>query len=243
MMCRGHAASGALAFTALVTAAPLVHVHPSAAQTAFGALATAGGALLPDADSPVALLAHCWGRASHAFSEWVHRVSGGHRHGTHVPLFAPLAAGATWFWLALTGPLHVDGHHRVMPWVAGPMLYPLLTLALRALRIARGWAHPIGIGLAFAAVRWAHGYTTWLPLAVGLGCLVHIAGDALTTEGVPAYWPFRPTSVHLRLPILGHAGSARELRTTPFMVLGALALPFAHLLLPLAHHLVQHVMH
>ena len=62
--------------------------------------------------------------------------------------------------------------------------------------------------------------TWWLPAAVVLGCLCHLAGDALTSEGVPLLWPLRPDPLvetplwrnngHFALPLLGSAGSKRE---------------------------------
>lgn len=223
-MGRGHAASGALAFTALVAAAPLVGVHPSVAQTACGAFATAGAALIPDSDHPEGTIAFTWGPLSKALCEAIHNACHGHRRHTHTLPFAALAGGCTWLWLALAAPFHATS------WVAGVMLYALLTLAMRSLKLAHAGAHPLGAALAYLAVEHTHGLTTLLPLAVTLGCLAHIAGDSLTVEGVPPFlWPLRPMGKHVRFPILGHAGSRRELLLTPWMVIGALVLPFVHL--------------
>lgn len=221
-MGRGHAASGALLFTALTVAAPAFGIRPSVAQVAYGALATAGAALLPDVDHPDGTISHTWGRLSKWLCEWVHEVCRGHRRHTHTLLFAALAGGATWLWLGL-----VHGHARA--WTAGVMLYLLLTLAVRALRLAPIGAHAVGAALAYESVRHAHGYTGWLPLAVGLGCLVHIGGDCLTKEGCPIWWPLRPMRRHVSWPILKHAGSKREERLTPVMVVLALIVPWVHL--------------
>ncbi len=53
-----------------------------------------------------------------------------------------------------------------------------------------------------------------------LGCLVHLAGDAITVQGIPLLWPLRPKPAvetafwkkngHFALPIIGNAGSKRE---------------------------------
>jgi membrane-bound metal-dependent hydrolase YbcI (DUF457 family) len=69
----------------------------------------------------------------------------------------------------------------------------------------------------------------WMPFCVALGCVVHILGDLITTNGVPLFWPLKPRSPrwmrdgkgieldhlwrrggNIALPILGNAGSARE---------------------------------
>jgi hypothetical protein len=69
--------------------------------------------------------------------------------------------------------------------------------------------------------------TAWLPVAVGLGCTIHLLGDILTTERINLAWPVAikaPKILHgvpvlnkiwkpngfLALPVLGSAGSVRE---------------------------------
>jgi hypothetical protein len=69
--------------------------------------------------------------------------------------------------------------------------------------------------------------TWWLPVAVGLGCTIHLLGDILTTEGINLVWPDlikAPKILHgvpvlnkiwkpngfLALPMLDSAGSVRE---------------------------------
>lgn len=49
----------------------------------------------------------------------------------------------------------------------------------------------------------------WLPFAAGVGILGHVAGDILTSEGVPIFYPLFPKLV-VKLPILGSTDSARE---------------------------------
>ncbi|RKQ33744.1 metal-dependent hydrolase [Kocuria tytonis] len=60
----------------------------------------------------------------------------------------------------------------------------------------------------------------WFAVAVGLGCAVHMLGDLLTTQGIHLLWPLRPplplpTAFYrrrsfVRFPVLGNAGSGRE---------------------------------
>ncbi|MDO4919852.1 metal-dependent hydrolase [Kocuria sp.] len=61
----------------------------------------------------------------------------------------------------------------------------------------------------------------WFVVAVALGWAVHMLGDLLTTQGIHLLWPLRPplplpASLYrrrsfVRLPVLGNAGSAREI--------------------------------
>lgn len=73
----------------------------------------------------------------------------------------------------------------------------------------------------------------WFVVAVGLGCAVHMLGDLLTTQGIHLLWPLRiplplPTtfyrrSAFVRFPVLGNAGSAREIAFVVPVTLYALA--------------------
>ncbi|WP_286737558.1 metal-dependent hydrolase [Kocuria sp. UBA1838] len=73
----------------------------------------------------------------------------------------------------------------------------------------------------------------WFVVAVGLGCAVHMLGDLLTTQGIHLLWPLRtslplPTTFYkgrsfVRFPVLGNAGSAREIALLVPVTLYALA--------------------
>ncbi len=52
------------------------------------------------------------------------------------------------------------------------------------------------IGLA-AGMAWLGWGLALVPLACGLGCATHIAGDAATDRGVPVLAPFSRSSFHL----------------------------------------------
>lgn len=228
MMGGHHAACGAAAWVAVTSTAPFaLGVHPvSAVGVVTGSLVCAGAALLPDADHRDATIAHSLPPVSEWVARFVERTSGGHRHGTHsivgVAVFTALA------WLA--GLVSVDtASFGTVEVGAGVVTILLAAFALDALKLTRGRVSPwlvsvaMAVFIAFAAPdEW-----NWLPVAVGLGVVVHIVGDMLTTGGVPLLWParfrsprwvrrtpvlrdvWRPSG-NLAIPLLGNAGSARE---------------------------------
>lgn len=87
-------------------------------------------------------------------------------------------------------------------------------------------AWPAAALLAIIAAATAGDRPGWLAATVAIGVVAHLAGDLLTTAGIPILWPFCPkpprrirtgaakTLWHrngwIALPILGDAGSARE---------------------------------
>jgi hypothetical protein len=121
-----------------------------------------------------------WGPLTDAPSGLINVLSRGHRWGTHDAVLAPLAFGflasaaAQAFWSSLL------------------VLALAIGLALRALNfVIPGNTETTVIGNL--AVSWGGAWylldhsppPTWLPYAVGLGVLAHIAGDLLTREGIP----------------------------------------------------------
>jgi hypothetical protein len=104
---------------------------------------------------------------------------GTHRHLSHTALFAAATGGAAALGTA------------VAPWWA--VLVPVVVGALLAARTLGRWA------LLAAAVPLAWGVLAggdvllpirgWIGVAVALGCVVHVLGDALTRAGVPVLWP------------------------------------------------------
>ena len=95
MLGRDHALSGALAFAGV---APLIQV--TGVHLVGAAALTAGAGVLPDIDEPGSTIARTFGFMTGAFAWIVHRISGGHRKGTHSLLgvalltTAALAAGS-----------------------------------------------------------------------------------------------------------------------------------------------------
>jgi membrane-bound metal-dependent hydrolase YbcI (DUF457 family) len=64
----------------------------------------------------------------------------------------------------------------------------------------------------------------WLPVSVGLGALIHLAGDCLTKEGCPLFWPI---TSRFEIPIIRRTGNKFETAfLTPVMAVGAFVLVF-----------------
>lgn len=95
-----HALTGAVAFAAL---GPVLHV--TGADLASGIVLTAGAALLPDIDEPGSTISREGGFLTMGLAWIVHRISGGHRKGTHsalgVAVFTAISAVAAAFWSSI----------------------------------------------------------------------------------------------------------------------------------------------
>jgi membrane-bound metal-dependent hydrolase YbcI (DUF457 family) len=190
MLGHDHALSGALAFAAT---APALHV--TGAHLAAGIVLTAGAGVLPDLDEPGSTVARTFGFLTGAFAWIVHKISGGHRKGTHSILgvalltLAALGAGA---WQAST--------RTTGPWwhfiPAALILGLLFSAGFRALHI--GGHHSDALGLALAALviwkAWDLALVTprhipLLAVCLALGMLAHLAGDMITHYGCPLLYP------------------------------------------------------
>jgi membrane-bound metal-dependent hydrolase YbcI (DUF457 family) len=185
-----HALSGLAAGAATLPWAP---VDGAVAQVAW--VAAAGGfAMLPDLDHSGSTVSDMWGPVTDVPSGAIGRLAGGHRWGTHDALLAPAAFGA----VALAA---ANAH-----WSSLVVMALAIGLALRALHfVIPGRAENTVVGnlvLSFGGA-WlllAHiPQPTWLPWAVALGVLTHIAGDLITKQGVPLplLWLLRRTRVAL----------------------------------------------
>lgn len=210
-----------------------------------GAVACAGAALMPDMDHPQGMIAHSLPPVTNVACAGVETVSGGHRHGTHSIIGVAAFTGLAWMASFITA--SVGG--RTVAAGAGVFAVFLVAFALKALHVRLGsrksvlgtflgpWL--VSVGSAGAATYLLDYQWTWLPAAVGLGALIHLAGDALTTQGVPLLWPWNPApprallnspggrlmrviwqdNGYLRVPLLADTGSIRE---TLFAVVVAL---------------------
>jgi len=210
-MGRTHALSGSMGFASLACAAPLVGVHPHWGAITAGLLATAGAALLCDADHPEATIAWTFGSITRVLTRYVHRISGGHRHATHSLAFTAFMPLLTW-----------AGDVTLGRWFALSAIYVLFAFGLRALHLARGLAPTVAFVLAAVV-----GYTMpqdlgWLPFSVGVGIAAHLVGDCLTKEGCPLLWPRRG---HYMLPIVKRTGNRVEtMLFAPLCMAGTVAL-------------------
>lgn len=151
-----------------------------------------GYALLPDLDQGGitrkgvhgSSAARTWGPFTAGLAQLVGWIAQGHRRGTHsllgvavLGMLAYLAAlhpVSTFLLLALSVGLALRGAAWIIPG-------------------QREKAWPVNLVASVAAAWWitTNGVALdWLPVAVMGGCLVHIAGDMLTPEGCPLFWPF-----------------------------------------------------
>jgi len=225
-----HAVSGAAAWIAVTGAVPYltVGVLPlDPVAVIAGSVVCAGAALLPDADHHSATIAQSVPVLGRLGARTVEAISGGHRHGAHSLLGALLVTAAAW---ALTFATIDVGAAGTVAIGVGAGIAALTCFAVKARGFVRSWlvAWITGIALAFALVIVVPGGLTWFPVAVAVGFVAHLAGDALTTGGLPGLlWPWmpRPPSIvrsvpvvnrvwlpngFVALPLLGDTGSWRE---------------------------------
>jgi membrane-bound metal-dependent hydrolase YbcI (DUF457 family) len=67
---------------------------------------------------------------------------------------------------------------------------------------------------------WISDKPAWLPFAVGLGCLTHLAGDCLTDHGCRLFWPFQ---LRTTVPLISRTGNKLETWIlSPLFVAGTL---------------------
>jgi membrane-bound metal-dependent hydrolase YbcI (DUF457 family) len=121
-----------------------------------------------------------WGPLTDAPAGAVGLIARGHRAGTHDAVLAPLGFGllayaASWY-----------------HWSSLLVLALAIGLALHALHfVIPGRSETTVVGnliLSWGGAWWLLSHIpspAWLPYAVALGVLTHIAGDALTCGGVP----------------------------------------------------------
>jgi membrane-bound metal-dependent hydrolase YbcI (DUF457 family) len=202
MMGPAHAASGLAAGALTLGVATTFGVDVPLEQLAW-VVAWGGFAYLPDLDQKGSTAGSMWGPPTRLLSRGIGVLAVRHRGGTHDVVVAPIVFGL----LAA-----LAAQHR---WSALVLLALAIGLALNAVaQLLPGSTARTALGnlvLSGVAAWWLteRGLVLpWLPIAVAGGVVVHIAGDALTTDGVPI--PFttwvrrRPATVGLRLFDAGH---------------------------------------
>ena len=212
MMGPSHALSGAAGWLAGSLALQhFAHYHQTPTQLAVGTVMCAGGALLPDmdlsgrvtTDQGGATVAHTFGVVSLFIAEVVEKLSlgiydltrtrrdprlhNGHRTFTHT---LPFNVGVGF------GVFELCWHFG--KWAVLGVLFVTFAMALRGLFVKwakrAGWvivtlvalAGTVGAYLTLPAGR---GYPV-LGVALGIGGIVHLLGDMLTSHGCPILWPF-----------------------------------------------------
>jgi membrane-bound metal-dependent hydrolase YbcI (DUF457 family) len=211
MMGPSHALSGAAVWAGGSLALDyFAGFHQTPLQLAVGTAMCAGGALLPDLDlsgrvttnQGGATVAHTFGVVSLFLAEVIEKVSlgvyditkmrrdpkrdNGHRTLTHTLVFN-LAVGLGVFELCL----------HFGKWAVIGVLFFTFAMALRGL--FEKWAQRAGWVIvtivsaaaafgAFERLPGGRGYPV-LGLAIGVGGVVHLLGDMLTSHGCPIFWP------------------------------------------------------
>jgi membrane-bound metal-dependent hydrolase YbcI (DUF457 family) len=190
-----------------VAAAPAILGHaPDPAELAVVALVTAGGSFAPDIDHHSATIAHTFGWPTQLLTRWVGRATQGHRGLTHT-LPGAAAFGAVAWLLELFGA--TVGRQLAVHAGAGPGIVHVaasvgqylaviccLGLSVGALGLTRSKDALTSLATfagcaVFVSVTAAAGVGyEWVPAAVVVGCLAHLAGDVCTEQGVMIAWPF-----------------------------------------------------
>jgi hypothetical protein len=197
-------------------------VHGTVAQVAWVS-AVGGLAMLPDLDQQGSTISRMWGPVTDVPSGVVNAVARGHRWGTHDAVLAPTVLGLL---------AYAAAWHR---WSSLLLLALAIGLALRALHVViPGRAENTVIGnlvLSWGGAWFILAHSPqpgWLPLAVVVGVLTHIAGDGLTREGVPVplFWLVRRSRI---APVHLHTGAAVEkLVLVPLFVVATLVLLYVN---------------
>lgn len=180
MLGRSHVATGAAGFLAAVAPAyALTGNALSPGEVACGTLVAAGAALLPDLDHPKATVSRAMGPFSWFASRAISKLAGGHRNGTHSLLALALVGGGAAA-VATTGSL------------VGAFLLCFLCVSLVARLFLDGFndvTSAIVAAVVSAGLLAVTPNFDWLPIAVAGGYALHLAGDAITKQGVPLAWP------------------------------------------------------
>lgn len=168
-----------------------------------GAVLCAGAALLPDLDHPESTVSSTFGPVTAAGSKLINAIShgiyqvtrtkrdskrdGGHRGFTHTLVFAVLAAIIT------TAIVQTS-----QSWALPLLMFFFSGLAVRGImhkwcpRNDALWITGTALMLTYACLKWtdqASADAAACGVAVGIGCIAHYLGDAITEQGCPILWP------------------------------------------------------
>ncbi|MBC6451596.1 metal-dependent hydrolase [Actinokineospora xionganensis] len=168
-----------------------------------GAVLCAGAALLPDLDHPESTVSSTFGPVTAAGSKLINAIShgiyqvtrtkrdskrdGGHRGFTHTLVFAILAAITT------TAIVQTS-----QSWALPLLMFFFSGLAVRGImhkwcpRNDALWITGTALLLTYACLKWtdqASADAAACGVAVGIGCIAHYLGDAITEQGCPILWP------------------------------------------------------
>lgn len=211
MMWRSHMVVGASCgwfgaqALAAVTGTPL-----DTRDQAFAAVIAAGGALVCDMDTRNSRLAHSLGPITQLAATVIGRVFGGHRHGTHSPVFCAAIGALSATALAQSELVRVAGVTiTVGQLVALAVGYFATALALALVVPALHGPRAAVLAVILVAIAAATPPAAELVTAAfTIGICSHLLADALTPEGIMLAWPFSERRFSLRL--IGRTGDTRE---------------------------------
>jgi membrane-bound metal-dependent hydrolase YbcI (DUF457 family) len=166
--------------------------HVGIGEGIAGVALCAGAAILPDIDHPRSTVSNVYGPLTRGFCWIMTKLTGGHRRGTH-SLPGIFALGV----VAQGGVTY----RETIPGMVALSLIMILCLAggIRLLKIS-GWIDDVlPIPVVIGVVCFTTVPLTWVPIAVMLGCVIHVAGDMVTKTGCPLLWPFSQTNTKLGL--------------------------------------------
>jgi membrane-bound metal-dependent hydrolase YbcI (DUF457 family) len=242
MQNREHALSAFVGYVALGTLA--WHLGPAA--LASGAATATGAGTVPDMDTQGSDPARCLGAATEGAAWAIHRLSGGHREGTHTAIGDGVAGGLAAVAIALNGwrvPLrpvfarwssHIPQAllaHVPVTFSGGKVIlwaYLVFLLAAAMQAVGHPRHHHAFWALAGATVVMVAGLGTYrIAWAVLAGAVIHCIGDSITKDGVAWLCPLSNHKLHL-LPrhmriTTGHVVERRVIRPALYLAAGFLA--------------------
>ena len=199
MLGKSHLLVGAAGYLTIGQTLLVASGHkPTAAEMICGVVVCAGAAMLPDIDHPQATVSRALGPVTQELAKVVAKICGGHRKGTHSLLFALACVMlANWGFSTHFGRFVEFG-----------LAFFFTSLCVQTLTEAGGAVSAAISGGVASVMIMATTNAEWLALAIGLGCLLHIAADFVTTDGVAIMWPLSKQT--FRFPIVGRTGGRRE---------------------------------
>lgn len=211
MMGRSHAISGFMGGTIVLALSP--HAVPLAVVPTNLLLVT-GYALAPDADHPMATVAQSFKPFSQWICSWVGRIAHGHRGLTHTLFGVGMYALCNFLLIDPQGSFMSRAPNpaeasRIIGALLGGIFVALGLFALDTQGRFKGIRSYLSI-IGFVGLFYIFPVDPYHLIALSVfGCLIHLAGDLITTEGLRLLYPF--TNIVIKIPLLGNAGSKREL--------------------------------
>lgn len=229
MMGKSHALSGVLAVTA---GAAYLSLDPLALITA--AMLVPGSSLLPDIDHARSTVSRTYGPITRGFSHLT-----GHREITHsvpgVLMLGTVLAGCVLVRDGTAGPVLADlpTAVRIGTTVAAyAFLCGVLILVLAAfVRLfrdlpgrygswfRRSWFDDLApVPVVLSIVIFSDIDLSLAPVAIMIGCVIHMLGDMITKMGLPIMWPLSKRKI--KLASIRAGGKIEKVVIVPAMILG-----------------------